>query len=298
MSLWKPTRDLWHHAEPRERVKLALGRILYPGATRAWLSFVHADELLWRQAHRLPQFVTRIYRPYALRTLSSGQRVQHMIGHYTSLHRLGLRALLEQSVDAPLRLVDLPTKSQTPAHLQLVSIHDGHREGEAHLHLVWNGQLLYALSFLLRPHGSGCQMVVTRLQGTGHPQARELVREATKGLHGLRPSVLMAQAARQMALSMGCNEVLLVSNRHRVALNPMRRWKMQSDLEGLWQELGAHHSPCGLFTLSPVVEVPQDFSSVASNKRAEARRKAELLQLTLSGIDQQVRALARPVASA
>ena len=298
MTLWKPARDLWRSAEPRERVKLVLGRVFYPGPTRSWLSFLHADELLWRQAHRLPQLLTRIYRPYALRTLSSHQRVQHMIGHYTALQRLGLRALLEQSVEAPLRLLDLPTKNQTPAHLQLVSVHDGHREGEAHLHLVWNGQTLYALSFLLRQQGEGCQMVVTRLQGTGHPQARELVREATKGLHGLRPAVLMAQAARQMALSMGCNEVLLVSNQHRVALNPMRRWKMQSDLEGLWQELGAQHSPCGLFTVSPVVEVPQDFSSVASNKRAEARRKADLLQLTLNSIDQLVRALARPTTSA
>ena len=202
MSLWKTTRDLWH-TEPRERVKLTLGRWLYPGPTRAWLSYLRADEVLWRQVTRFPQFVTRIYRPYALRTLTSHQRVQHMIGHYNVLRHLGLRALLEQSVDAPLPLVALPTKGQTPAELQLISVHDGHREGEAHLHLNWNGHRLYALSFLLRPHHQDCQLLVTRLQGSQDPQARDLIREATKGLHGLRPAVLMVQAVRQIARSMG-----------------------------------------------------------------------------------------------
>ena len=297
MNLWKTARELWH-TEPRERTKLTLGRWLYPGPTRAWLSYLHADELLWRQVQRFPQFVTRIYRPYALRTLSSHQRVQHMIGHYDVLHRLGLRALLEQSVEVPLQLVTLPTKGQTPAHLQLVSVYDGHREGEAHLQLIWNGHRLYAMSFLLRQHLQDSQLLVTRLQGTQHPDARELIREATKGLHGMRPAALMVQAVRQLARAMGCDEVLLVSHRMRVALNPMRRWKIPANLESLWLEMGAQPGSGGLFHLSPVVEVPTDFSGVASHKRAEARRKAELLQHALSGIDQTVRALSTAPVSA
>ena len=297
MSLWKTTRDLWH-TEPRERVKLTLGRWLYPGPTRTWLSYLRADEVLWRQVHRFPQFVTRIYRPYALRTLTSHQRVQHMIGHYTALRHLGLRALLEQSVDVPLALVDLPTKGQTPADLQLISVHEGHREGEAHLQMHWNGHRLYVLSFLLRPHHQDHQLLVTRLQGSQDPQARDLIREATKGLHGLRPAVLMVQAVRQMARSMGCSEVLLVSHQMRVALNPMRRWKIPANLESLWLEMGAQATAAGLFHLSPVVDVPEDFSGIASNKRAEARRKAELLRHVLTGIDQKIQSLTGATASA
>lgn len=297
MTLWKTARNLWQ-TEPRERMKLALGRVFFPGATKTWLSYLHADEVLWRQVQRFPQFVTRIYRPYALRTLSSHQRVQHMIGHYSALQQLGLRALLEQSVDAPLELMALPNKNQVAARLVLVSVHEGHREGEAHLELHWNGQRLYVLSFLLRQHGHSHQMLVTRLQGSQHLQAKELIREATKGLHGLRPAVLMVQAIRQMALSMGCQEVLLVSHWMRVALNPMRRWKIPANLENLWQEMGARPGPKGFFQLSPHVEVSDDFSAVASNKRAEARRKAELLRLVLSGLDAKIRALsvARPSA--
>lgn len=294
MNFWNASQAL-RQAPRRERIKLALGSLLFPGPTRAWLSFVQADALLWRQVLRSPKFVTRIFRPYALRSLSLRERVQLMIGHYSVLHRLGLRQLLEASVDAPLKLLDLPTKNHTPAHLELVSVHDGQREGEAHLLLHWNGQWLYSLSFVLREQDSrhACQLLVTRLQGPGDEHARERIRAATKGLYGLRPAALLVHVARQMALSVGCGEVLLVSHRLRVALNPVRRWKMPNNLEGLWNELGAqpHHS--GLFQISPAVEIAQDFSELPSSKRAEARRKAHLLQHVLDSTDQKIRSLAR-----
>ena len=297
MSLWKTTHALWP-SHPRERLKLALGRLLFPRQTQAWLSFLQSDALLWRQVPVFPKLVTRIYRPYALRTLSSRQRVEHMIGHYRALHDLGLRGLLERSVEQPLKLLDLSTKNKAAALLQLVSVHDGHREGEAHLQLIWNGHRLYALSFLLRAHGDGCELLVTRLQGPNHAQAREQIREATKGLHGLRPATLMVQAVRQLASSMGCARVLLVSHRLRVTLNPMRRWKIPANLESLWLELGARPRTDGLFELSTQVQVSQDFSDVASSKRAEARRKADLLLQTLQAIDANIQALAQASAQA
>lgn len=290
MSLWKTTCALWP-TQRRERIKLALGRLIQPGPTQAWLSYLHADALLWKQAQRFPKFVTRIYRPYALRTLSAQQRVDHMIGHYDALKQQGLRALLERSLDQPLPLMVLPTKNDVPAHLQLVSVYDGHREGEAHLQLIWNGEKLYSLSFLLRRNNDACQLLVTRLQGPNHAHARDVIRDATKGLHALRPAILMVQVVRQLAQSMGCSEVLLVSHRLRVALNPMRRWKIPANLENLWVELGAVPTSQGLFSLSPLVRVPQDFSEVASNKRAEAKRRANLLQSTLHRVDETLLSL-------
>ena len=289
MTVWHTTWNLWK-AHPRERVKLALGALFFRKSTQQWLSYLHKRPPLWRQLDRFPKLVTRIYRPYALRGLGCSQRVKHMIGHYDSLQRMGLWRLLGQSLEQPLDIVQLPTKCGTPAMLRLVSVYDGHREGEMHLQLHWAGQWLYALSFLLRPHGDQTAMVITRLQATRAPEARDLIRVATKAVHGLRPAALLVQAARELACAAGCNTVLLVSHRQRVALNPMRRRKIQADLESLWLELGATAHPEGFFALRPSVEVCADFSDVASNKRAEARRRAALLQQTLDSVAQAVQA--------
>lgn len=290
MSLWLDTWRLWRR-HPRERVKLLLGWLLFRSATRQWLSYLRADPVLWHQVALFPKLVTRIYRPYALRGLSCRERVAHMVQHHQLLAQQGLRPLLEHSAGQALALLKLPTKGGDVAEVRLVSLADGHREGEGHLQLYWNGQWLYSLSFLLRQQQGRVQMLVTRLQGSNQAESREWIRQATKGLHGCRPTVMLVQLARQLAHKGHCHEVLLVSHRMRVALNPMRRLRIKTDLESLWQDLGAQCQPDGFYHLSPEVAVPHDFSGVASHKRAEARRRAELVRQALHELDAQLNAL-------
>lgn len=275
MSAWQ---DSWtalkHH--PRERVKMVIGHLLYPASTRQWISFVRSHAVLWSQLPDFPKLLTRIYRPYGFRTLSCQQRVEMMIRHYEVLHQHGLLTLLKRSAVQPLLIGQVQTKSKDTAQLYLQSLRDGHREGEMSLQLFLGDHFLYSLTFSLIGEPSAPDMVVTRLQSNKLDDAKDLIRTATKSFHGYRPSMLLLQAARHFAHLSGCQRVLLVSNRQRVALNPVRRLKIKTDLEGLWRDLGATSQADGFFTLSPIVSLPQDFSDVPSNKRAEAKRKAAL----------------------
>ena len=162
MSAW---REVWAllREHPRERLKLLLGWIFHRRSTAAWLAYLRVRPVLWRQVAVFPKLVTRIYRPYGLRGLRCEQRVQLMTGHYDSLERLGYWQLVEVSADRPCEVLTLPTKCGTHALLQLVSVHDGHREGEMHLQMFWDGRWLYSLSFLLQPFGQRTDLVVTRL---------------------------------------------------------------------------------------------------------------------------------------
>lgn len=288
MKLWLETWGLWVR-HPRERMKLLLGSLLYPRATQRWLAYLRQDALLWPQVVDFPKLVTRIYRPYGWRTLSCGERVAQMVAHHELQHRLGLRGVLSASLAAPLPLLALPTKGDDVAEAQFLSLRDGHREGEQHLQLLWNGQRLYTLSFLMREQQGQVQLLVTRLQGSQEAGTRERIRLATKGLHGCRPSVLLVQLARGFARAAGCQSVLLVSHRLRVALNPVRRRRLPDNLESLWQELGATPRGDGFFTLPPELVLPHDFSAVPSHKRAEARRRTDLLAQALQALDTRLR---------
>ena len=285
-----PWQDTWKRLKdhPRERMKLLLGQVFHRQATQRWLAFVRQHEVLWQQVDRFPKLVTRIYRPYGFRPLTCTQRVKLMVGHYTLVHEHGLATLLSHSADEPLRLSEALTKSGEAATLHLQAIRDGHREGEMSLQLHWGGRFLYSLTFVLVGHGGTCDLVVTRLQGSRDVDGKELIRQATKSFHGHRPSVLLLQAVRQLARDCHCQRVLLVANRQRVALNPVRRMKIKVDLEGLWHDLGAEPEPSGFFVVSPQVVIPQDFSDVASNKRAEAKRKAALAGALLDGLSTSV----------
>jgi uncharacterized protein VirK/YbjX len=214
-----------------------------------------------------------------------------MVNHYQLVSRQGLESLVKASATAPLQLSQVDTKSGEKATLCLQAIRDGHREGEMSLQLYWGDRLLYSVTFLLTAHAQSCDMLVTRLQGSRDDDAKDLIRQATKSFHGYRPSVLLLQAARQLAHDCGCARVLLVANRQRVALNPVRRMKIKVDLEGLWRDLGAEPEGSGFFVVSPTVVIPQDFSDVTSNKRAEAKRKAALAAALLGGLSASVAGL-------
>jgi uncharacterized protein VirK/YbjX len=290
MNDWQ---DTWSRlkAHPRERVKLLLGKVFYPKASRQWLGFVRAHPVLWQQLENFPKLLTRIYRPYGFRPLSCAQRVDLIVGHYQLMAQLGLDALLEQSAHGALQVAEVETKTGEKATLRLQAIRDGHREGEMSLQLYWGERFLYSVTFLLVANADRCDMLVTRLQGSRDDDAKDLIRQATKSFHGYRPSVLLLQAARQLAHDCGCARVLLVANRQRVALNPVRRMKIKVDLEGLWRDLGAEPEASGFFGVSPTVVIPQDFSDVASNKRAEAKRKAALAAALLEGLQASVAGL-------
>jgi len=290
MNDWQ---DTWTRlkAHPREQVKLLLGRVFHPQATRQWVGFVRAHPVLWQQLEAFPKLLTRIYRPYGFRSLRCAQRVDKIIDHYRLVAQQGLGALLSASADAPLLVAQVETKTGALATLRLQAIRDGHREGEMSLQLYWGERFLYSVTFLLATHAASCDMVITRLQGSRDEDAKDLIRQATKSFHGYRPSVLLLQAARQLAHTCGCARVLLVANRQRVALNPVRRMKIKVDLEGLWRDLGAEPEASGFFVVSPQVVIPQDFSDVASNKRAEAKRKAALAASLLEGLTASVSGL-------
>ena len=295
MSDWQ---DTWARlkAHPRERTKLWLGRLFYPRATREWLGFVRSHDVLWQALEDFPKLLTRIYRPYGFRALNCAQRVDHIVDHYRQVTLQGLGHLLSASAPEALTVAQVDTKTDEKATLRLQAIRDGHREGEMSLQLYWGERFLYSATFLLASHAQQCDMLVTRLQGARDDDAKDLIRQATKSFHGYRPSVLLLQAVRQLAHDCGCQRVLLVANHQRVALNPVRRMKIKVDLEGLWRDLGAEADHSGFFVVSPHVMIPQDFSDVASNKRAEAKRKAALAAALLQGLSASMAGLRAPPA--
>ncbi len=85
---------------PRQRGKLVLGCLFFPRSTHRWLSYLQTDSHLHRQALASPKLVTRIYRPYALRSLSCRERVEHMIDHHKILRASGFEALTSASCGA------------------------------------------------------------------------------------------------------------------------------------------------------------------------------------------------------
>jgi uncharacterized protein VirK/YbjX len=92
--------------------------------------------------------------------------------------------------------------------------------------------------------GIGC------MQGPRGEHGLQLIKDATRELHGLRPKNLMLKLLSQFAHDHGCATLRLVSNANRVVCSATRQGKVHADYDTLWQELGAVERADGDYQLA------------------------------------------------
>ncbi|MDC8784986.1 DUF535 family protein [Roseateles koreensis] len=279
--------------KPKDRAKIFFGSLLHPKQSRRWLEFVEQSDILHDKLVQFPFAHSKIYRPYLSTRLDCAQRVDILITHYRFLSAFGLSDWVRQASQQPVQLCELSCKSGAVAALELSALHEGHREGELCLRLIYKGEYIFAASLVIfEQDGKPCLMV-GRLQGKATEQARELVREATRDLYSTRPAGLLILAARHFAYLLGCQPVLLVSNRNRISINLWRRWHITSNYDQTWTEMEATPRPDGNFELPNLAAPFIDIEALPSKKRSEARKKLALLEAMFSGMADSVKAARR-----
>ncbi|MCC7596180.1 DUF535 family protein [Janthinobacterium sp. FW305-129] len=273
------------------RLKAALGAVFFPRQRTRWQAFLGSMPGLNSLAQLHPCLRFKIYRPYASRQLGCADRLALLEGHYRFLWQAGARALVERAARQPVVLAAFEGKDGALYRLQLTAIHDSYREGELCLRLTRDGQPLYLASFLFLPRADGVSLQLGALQGLRSEAGKLAVKEATRALHGCRPKNLMVTALRDFGDFFACNNLFLISNDNRIALNARRRRHIAADYDLAWQELhalpmrdGNYHLPCAPYRAPDLADVP-------SKKRADARRRGELLQGMAAGMRAQLAAL-------
>ena len=270
------------------RLKAALGALFFPRQRTRWQAFLDSMPGLHSLAQLHPCLRFKIYRPYASRQLGCTDRLALLEGHYRFLWQAGARALVERAARQPVVLAAFEGKDAALYRLQLTAIYDSYREGELCLRLTRDSQPLYLASFLFLPRADGVSLQLGALQGLRSEAGKLAVKEATRALHGCRPKNLMVAALRDFGDFFACTNLFLVCNDNRIALNARRRRHIAADYDHVWQELhalrmrdGNYHLPCAPYRVPDLAELP-------SKKRADARRRGELLLSMAAGMRGQL----------
>lgn len=263
-------------ARIKDNVKLLLGAIVYPVQSQRWRQFVRGNPVLCELARRYPRIQHKIYRPYLSASLRCSDRVDVLIGHYSHMFRAGLGELTGEAALQAVQLAEFAGKTGAMFQLLLSAINVGHREGELTLKLMHEGACLYSASFALIPLHHAPSIALGSLQGLRSLDGADVIKGVTRELHGCRPKKLMVSVVRAIGDSLGCSRLLLVSNENRITVNGRRASRISSNYDETWEEMGARRCPDGNFEL-PCADPGQNIALVASNKRAEARRRSTLL---------------------
>jgi uncharacterized protein len=144
---------------------------------------------------------------------------------------------------------------------------------------------LYSIVFTVSDRDAS--IMIGCLQGPRGDNAREVVRELTRNMHGMRPKQLMLSLVYAFARHYDITKLLAISN----DAHPLRRTgrPLLSDYDAFWQEQHGKPVEDGWYALPPVqvhkseAEVPSHHRS-AFRRREALRRQAE--QLLLNALEQ------------
>lgn len=261
----------------RETIKLSMRARLNRHATFGWLDMLNSHPMFAELVKARPRLIYKIYRPYYSNTMDASQRLALLRSHYRHIFRHGMGPLTVQAARGAVPLATVEGKSGAGYQLQLRAIDPMEREGELVLQLVQDGDLVYSAAFSFFEGDHGMVLGIGCMQGPKGERGLQLIKDATRELHGLRPKNLMVKLLSQIAYDHDCSELRLVGNGNRAVCSATRQGKVHADYDALWQELGAVQRRNGDYTLASEPICAPDLAAIASKKRSEARKRHETL---------------------
>ncbi|MCG2583313.1 DUF535 family protein [Massilia sp. TS11] len=260
----------------RDQAKLRLREWQNPLVARRWKGLRADLPVLSECCAIVPRMPYKLYVPYFSTRLSPHCRLDALAVHYRLMDQWGVGGLLLRAARQAVTLGHLPGKSGQAYALRLQACHALMREGELVLQLALDGCMIYAVAFTFMEERGERVLALGCVQGGNSEDAQELVRQATRDLHGLRPKNLLMRVLRDLAARAGCARLVLVGNANRAVTRPIRDGKVFADYDAFWEECGASRRADGDYALAPERAGASDLSEVASKKRAEVRRRDSL----------------------
>ncbi|MGV7209639.1 VirK/YbjX family protein [Oxalobacteraceae bacterium A2-2] len=274
----------------RERIKLSLRARLHAPVTGDWLRLLNSHPLFGDLVQARPRLVYKVYRPYLSTTLGHRQRLAVLHDHYRFVFRHGLGPTVVQAARGGVLLAEIDGKSGLPYQVRLQAIEPMEREGELVLQLTQGATVVYSCAFSFFHGERGMVVGVGCMQGPRGSDGLQLIKDATRELHGMRPKNLMVRLLRQLGHDYGCAELRLVGNDNRAVRSATRQGKVHADYDALWQELEAVRRADGDWLLPCEAIASPDMAAIPSKKRSEARKRHETLESCVAQLRASLRA--------
>ncbi|MFH8136120.1 VirK/YbjX family protein [Pantoea osteomyelitidis] len=277
---------LW--ASKRFRLKFLLRTLAFPVTTLRYLRQLSALPDLPQMLSVQGLLPAKLHRPYLRAGFSVEQRAQAIIDHYFQLSRLD-NAVLKQLLQSPGDKL-LATLSGKNGEEFLLHCCPGRfdREGEVTLELRYQTQLIASLSFSLIIENNQRTLLIGGLQGPRKHISNDVIRDATKAAQGLFPKRLLLEAVFILAEHCQVENIIAVGDTTHV-FRSLRYRHSKNDhffasYSEFWLSLGGEARGDGLFRL-PLSMTRKALENIASKKRAEYRRRYDLLDTLIQQVN-------------
>ncbi|MEY2840773.1 MAG: hypothetical protein RJB60_3072 [Pseudomonadota bacterium] len=214
-----------------------------------------------------------VFSPYVHSSWGTLRKMEMIATH----HRL-IEQLLPALDIGPEESVDLYTQTLPNGLLRVVIDRPQwmRSEGELAISLFWNVDRIYTAMVLLGGTLETPHLMIGAFQGDGRDR-KELYKELTKALHGLRPRDYLLNMVKLVAKEAGCAAVWGISDRTHRSNHPLTRARKDVSYDQVWSEHEGQLCPQEGFFFMPTHIERRTAEEIPTQKRAMYRRRHELL---------------------
>ncbi|MFV7529800.1 VirK/YbjX family protein [Enterobacter mori] len=276
---------------PSYRRKFMLRSLASPFSTARLLASLAKQPRLMQILQVQPGLPCRLHRPWLTVSMNRRNALEALNGHYQTMSQQLPAALLKGYLSSQgMTLLTLTGKDEQQFTIRLCADAFMDKEGEATLTFCnHQNTVLAEMTFTLCPFEGKSTLFIGGLQGAKAHVPHELIQGATKACHGLFPKRLLVEAVMTLGTAFPVEQILAVSN----ATHIYRSWryrkkkegKLLADYDSFWLSLGGERRESGHFSL-PLTMPRKPMEEIASKKRAEYRRRYELLDSLIQQMTQ------------
>ncbi|WP_312688547.1 VirK/YbjX family protein [Kosakonia sp.] len=267
---------------PAYRRKFLLRSLSTPISTASYLTRLASLPQLPQMLQVQPGLPCRLHRPWLSINMSRNEASHALCWHYENMIRLLPAAVVNgylSKIGTELAVLNGKDEQTYSLHLYANPMQD--KEGEATLMICDAGQTTLAeLTFTFCLVDGKRTLYIGGLQGAKAHVPHDRIQSATKACHGLFPKRLLVETAMALGQCLDVQAIRAVSNETHIYRSVRYRRKKQdklhADYNSFWASLGAETDSRGDFVL-PLTMPRKPMEEIASKKRAEYRRRYELL---------------------
>ncbi len=272
------------------RLKFFLRTLLFWSSTTRMLETISRRDDFSTLLKAQPTLPVKTQRQYLTRGMTASERAEAILHHYAWIDALpdnGLAHLFTSP--SPLPLLQFATKDEASYTIYATSAVKAEREGETTLWLrAGDNTLLASLTFSVIRENDRSVLVIGGLQGPRRDVGRETIKNATRACYGLFPKRILLEAVFNLAKQSGISALYGVSDEGHVFRALRYRLSkgrhLHASYDEFWASLGGKPDNAFRWVL-PFGMERKSLESIASKKRAEYRRRFQLLDEIEHAID-------------
>jgi uncharacterized protein VirK/YbjX len=285
-------KSLYNTKVPKEmkRYLVFLGRCcLHKKEVENLQKFFAASQLRQQMLEATPSFVEQATRGFFYAGATWADRVAIVKHHIKYLEKTTKPAFLKEIYcqHKPIVLWQQEVLDK-PLTMELF-FHAGQRkEGCLSLMLNWDNNPFYQIMFWLGPgFDKENALWVGAMQGTS--LGNDAVKVMTKQFFGYRTKNLIFYGIRNVAKVLGCQHIYAVTNEGYYAMNHLRLdRKLKTNFGTFWEECEGKLCTDKRFYQIPIEETRKEMSEMKPSKRANHRRRYELMDAITATIKEKM----------